>query len=80
MGLFENVDAKVKPLKKGKSKLVFSFTEKMWPPLQSFRVEPYAGSSVLIPQSEIDRVMQEKTEGPVGLVALTAIRNIVEKW
>ncbi len=39
-GLFEGVDAKVKPMKKGKSQVRFIFKEKVWPEMQSFRVSP----------------------------------------
>ena len=39
-GLFEGVDAKVKPMKKGKSQVRFLFKEKVWPEMQSFRVSP----------------------------------------
>ena len=39
-GLFDNVDVKVTPTKKGKSQVRFIFKEKVWPELQSFQVAP----------------------------------------
>ena len=39
-GLFEGVDAKVKPMKKGMSQVRFIFKEKVWPEMQSFKVSP----------------------------------------
>lgn len=44
-GLFDNVDVKVKPMKKGKSQVRFVFREKVWPEMQSFRVAA-SGESV----------------------------------
>ena len=46
-GLFDNVDVKVKPMKKGKSQVRFVFREKVWPEMQSFRVAA-SGESVPI--------------------------------
>ena len=37
-GLFDNVDVRVLPMKKGKSLVRFMFKEKMWPEMQSFKV------------------------------------------
>lgn len=37
-GLFDNVDARVLPMRKGKSLVRFVFKEKMWPEMQSFKV------------------------------------------
>ena len=43
-GLFDNVDARVTPSKKGKCNLTFVFSEKIWPPMTDFSVE---GASIL---------------------------------
>ncbi|DBA96635.1 hypothetical protein WJX77_012422 [Trebouxia sp. C0004] len=80
-GLFEGVDAKVKPMKKGKSQVRFIFKEKVWPEMQSFRVSPPGGNSeLLIPKDEVAKVLKQKTLGPTGMKGLAAIKNVVEKW
>ncbi|KAL0049777.1 hypothetical protein WJX82_009734 [Trebouxia sp. C0006] len=80
-GLFEGVDAKVKPMKKGKSQVRFIFKEKVWPEMQSFRVSPSGGNSeLLIPKEEVAKVLKQKTLGPTGMKGLAAIKNVVEKW
>lgn len=80
-GLFDNVDVKVKPMKKGKSQVRFVFREKVWPEMQSFRVAASGGKGeLLIPKEEVAKVLKQKTLGPTGMKGLAAIKNIVEKW
>ena len=62
-GLFDNVDARVVPGKKGKCKLMFVFKEKIWPQMSSFAVE---GAS-LIPPEQVAKVMATHEQGPTSL-------------
>jgi hypothetical protein len=75
-GLYNKVDARVTPGKKGKCKLTFHFREKMWPELKSFRVK---GAS-LIPRDQVDKVMKTRETGPTSTKTLAAIKDIVEGW
>ncbi|KAK9809832.1 hypothetical protein WJX72_000025 [[Myrmecia] bisecta] len=82
-GLFDNVDARVRPLKKGKSELVFIFKEKIWPPMKSFQVDGAKGnrSALLLPPEQEGRVMAEHNPNSVtDMKALANIKNVVEGW
>ena len=79
LGLFEDVTATVDPIPgTAKSKLTVRFDQKIWPRMQSFKVN---GATVLPPEVE-ERVMEEqgKTEGPSNMRTLALIKNVVEKW
>lgn len=75
-GLFDNVDARVVPGKKGKCKLMFVFKEKIWPQMSSFAVE---GAS-LIPPEQVAKVMATHEQGPTSVKTLAAIKSVVEGW
>lgn len=75
-GLFDNVDARVVPGKKGKCKLMFVFKEKIWPQMSSFAVD---GAS-LIPPEQVAKVMATHEPGPTSVKTLAAIKSVVEGW
>lgn len=76
-GLFDNVDARVTPIgNKGKSRLTFVFSEKIWPPMTEFAVD---GASIL-PKDIPPKVMDTHPGGPTTVQTLAAIKNIVEGW
>lgn len=77
-GLFNDVDARVEPLKgkKGKCKLTFVFKEKIWPEMTSFQVR----GAKLLPGVVPPRVMEGHEPGPTTVQTLAHIKNIVEGW
>lgn len=78
-GLFESVNARVLPAKKGKFSVVFDFVEKRYPEIKTFNVE---GSKVL-PKAVVSEV-QKKLEGFKGqaftMETMAAIKNVIEGW
>ena len=78
-GLFESVNAKVLPEKKGKFSVVFDFVEKRYPEIKSFAVE---GARVL-PKSIVEET-NKKLEGYKGqaftMETMAAIKNVIEGW
>jgi len=78
-GLFESVNAKVLPEKKGKFSVVFDFVEKRYPEIKTFAVE---GARVL-PKSIVEET-NRKLEGYKGqaftMETMAAIKNVIEGW
>jgi outer membrane protein assembly factor BamA len=78
-GLFESVNAKVLPEKKGKFSVVFDFVEKRYPEIKTFAVE---GAKVL-PKSIVDET-NRKLEAYKGqaftMETMAAIKNVIEGW
>ena len=78
-GLFESVNAKVLPEKKGKFSVVFDFVEKRYPEIQTFAVE---GARVL-PKSVVEET-NKKLEAYKGqaftMETMAAIKNVIEGW
>lgn len=78
-GLFESVNARVLPAKKGKCRVVFDFVEKRYPEIHTFQVE---GARVL-PKAVVEEV-RTKLQGfkgqPFTMETMAAIKNIVEGW
>ena len=78
-GLFESVNARVLPAKKGKFCVVFDFREKRYPEIKTFNVE---GSNVL-PKAVVGEV-QQKLEAFKGqaftMETMAAIKNVIEGW
>ena len=78
-GLFESVNAKVLPEKKGKFKVVFDFVEKRYPEIKTFEVE---GAKVL-PKAIVEET-QQKLEAYKGqaftMETMAAIKNVIEGW
>jgi len=78
-GLFESVNARVLPAKKGKFQVVFDFSEKRYPEIKTFNVE---GSKVL-PKPVVAEV-QAKLESFKGqaftMETMATIKNIIEGW
>lgn len=77
-GLFNDVDARVEPIKdkSGSFRLTFDFKEKLWPEMKSFEVK---GAS-LIPKNVVAKVMQTHEPGPTTVHTLARIKNIIEGW
>lgn len=78
-GLFESVNARVLPGKKGKFNVVFDFVEKLYPEIQSFKVE---GTRVLPPSvvSSVHSRLKDFKGQPFTMQTMAAIKNIVEGW
>ena len=78
-GLFEAVNARVLPAKKGKFSVVFDFVEKRYPEIKTFNVD---GSKVL-PKAVVGEV-QKKLEAFKGqaftMETMAAIKNVIEGW
>ena len=78
-GLFESVNAKVLPEKKGKFSVVFDFVEKRYPEIKTFAVE---GAKVL-PKAIVDET-NAKLESYKGqaftMETMAAIKNVIEGW
>ena len=78
-GLFESVNAKVLPDKKGKFKVVFDFVEKRYPEIKTFGVE---GANVL-PKAVVEET-KSKLEAYKGqaftMETMAAIKNVIEGW
>ena len=78
-GLFESVNAKVLPEKKGKFSVVFDFVEKRYPEIKTFAVE---GAKVL-PKAIVDET-NAKLEAYKGqaftMETMAAIKNVIEGW
>lgn len=78
-GLFESVNAKVLPEKKGKFSVVFDFVEKRYPEIKTFAVE---GAKVL-PKAIVDET-NAKLEVYKGqaftMETMAAIKNVIEGW
>lgn len=78
-GLFESVNARVLPQKKGKFKVVFDFVEKRYPEIQTFNVE---GAKVL-PTAVVKEVQEKLAEykgQPFTMQTMAVIKNMVEGW
>ncbi|PSC70609.1 chaperonin 60B2 [Micractinium conductrix] len=79
-GLFESVNARVLPLKKGnKFKVVFDFVEKRYPEIQTFNVD---GAKVLPPAvvKEVQDKLKAYKGQPFTMQTMAMIRNVVEGW
>lgn len=78
-GLFESVNARVLPTKKGKFRVVFDFVEKLYPEIQSFKVE---GTKVLPPTvvSSVHAKLKEFKGQPFTMQTMAAIKNVIEGW
>lgn len=78
-GLFESVNAKVVPEKKGKFRVVFDFVEKRYPEIKTFAVE---GAKVL-PKAIVEET-NAKLEAYRGqaftMETMAAIKNVIEGW
>lgn len=78
-GLFERVNARVLPDKKGKFRVVFDFREKLYPEIKTFAVE---GAKVL-PKAVVGEV-NTKLKGFKGqaftMETMAAIKNVIEGW
>lgn len=78
-GLFESVNAKVLPEKKGKFSVVFDFVEKRYPEIKTFAVE---GAKVL-PKAIVDET-NAKLDAYKGqaftMETMAAIKNVIEGW
>ena len=78
-GLFESVNAKVLPEKKGKFSVVFDFVEKRYPEIKTFAVE---GAKVL-PKAIVEET-NAKLESYKGqaftMETMAAIKNVIEWW
>ena len=78
-GLFESVNARVLPAKKGKFRVVFDFVEKRYPEIKTFNVE---GSKVLPPTvvADVRQKLEEFKGQAFTMETMAAIKNVVEGW
>jgi outer membrane protein assembly factor BamA len=78
-GLFESVNAKVLPNKRGRFRVVFDFVEKRYPEIKTFAVE---GARVLPPAVVAEaRARLDRFRGQAfTMETMAAIKNVVEGW
>jgi hypothetical protein len=78
-GLFESVNARVLPRRRGKFSVVFDFVEKRYPEVKTFAVE---GAKVLPPAvvADVQARLAAFAGQPFTMEAMAAVKNAVEGW
>ena len=76
-GLFANVDANVTPKGKNGYAVEFVFREKIWPNVQTFKVQ---GATVLPPSIEREVLTTVRKQGQCTVRVLATMTNIIEGY
>ena len=78
-GLFESVNARVLPRRRGKFSVDFDFVEKRYPEVKTFAVE---GAKVLPPAvvADVQARLAAFAGQPFTMEAMAAVKNAVEGW
>mmetsp|Transcript_13685 Transcript_13685/g.59696 ORF Transcript_13685/g.59696 Transcript_13685/m.59696 type:complete len:645 (+) Transcript_13685:2326-4260(+) len=76
-GLFANVDANVTPKGKNGYAVEFVFREKIWPNVQTFKVQ---GAAVLPPSIEREVLTTVRKQGQCTVRVLATMKNIIEGY
>ncbi len=82
-GLFDTVDARVKPLGKGQAQVEFVVKERKYKPIESVKIVGHKCNrrDLMIPKDHEEKIMQElKRTGATDLETMGILRNMTEGW